>query len=664
MTQSYCILGNPNVGKTSLFNALTGSYEYIGNWSGVTVEKKVGKLKDNVGDLVDLPGIYDLSPISKDETVVTDYLMSTSFTGMINIIDACQLKRNLNLTIQLMELNKPMIIGLNMIDVATQRGIKINYQALMRKLKVPVFPIVARKAKGTHSLLGELNYLEPHQRRAFKINYGTEIETAIQQICSIIKQDNMYPTERLRFIAIQYLIDNVQIYQELDAMILEQLEPIKRKLSNATEQSTRQRIEAVRNDYINQLLEDIVEYPEEDKQFFTSKVDRLLLNRYLGIPIFLGIMWLIFQTTFTWIGTPLSDQLDAFISGPLSEWIKSVMNTLHITSFLQDLITDGIIAGVGSVLVFVPQIVVLFFFISLLEDSGYMARIAVLMYKTMESIGLSGKSFIPMIIGFGCNVPSIMAARSIENEKERLITILVAPFMSCSARLPVYALFVGAFFSAHQSLVVLSLYILGIVVALLVSTLLNKLILKDNQSVFIVELPTYRVPSFKTLWRSTWEKAKGFVKKAGTFIFGGSVVIWTLTYIGPHGVNVPINQSFMHMIGQGFANLIAPLGFGSWQAGATLIPGFLAKEVIISSMAILYSSSESGLTQVIQQQFTPLSAYAFMIFILLYVPCISTVATIRKETSSWKWTLLAVVYPIATAYILTFVFYQVSQLFI
>lgn len=664
MTQSYCILGNPNVGKTSLFNALTGSYEYIGNWSGVTVEKKVGKLKDNVGDLVDLPGIYDLSPISKDETVVTDYLMSTSFTGMINIIDACQLKRNLNLTIQLMELNKPMIIGLNMIDVATQRGIKINYQALMRKLKVPVFPIVARKAKGTHSLLGELNYLEPHQRRAFKINYGTEIETAIQQICSIIKQDNMYPTERLRFIAIQYLIDNVQIYQELDAMILEQLEPIKRKLSNATEQSTRQRIEAVRNDYINQLLEDIVEYPEEDKQFFTSKVDRLLLNRYLGIPIFLGIMWLIFQTTFTWIGTPLSDQLDAFISGPLSEWIKSVMNTLHITSFLQDLITDGIIAGVGSVLVFVPQIVVLFFFISLLEDSGYMARIAVLMDKTMESIGLSGKSFIPMIIGFGCNVPSIMAARSIENEKERLITILVAPFMSCSARLPVYALFVGAFFSAHQSLVVLSLYILGIVVALLVSTLLNKLILKDNQSVFIVELPTYRVPSFKTLWRSTWEKAKGFVKKAGTFIFGGSVVIWTLTYIGPHGVNVPINQSFMHMIGQGFANLIAPLGFGSWQAGATLIPGFLAKEVIISSMAILYSSSESGLTQVIQQQFTPLSAYAFMIFILLYVPCISTVATIRKETSSWKWTLLAVVYPIATAYILTFVFYKVSQLFI
>ena len=310
------------------------------------------------------------------------------------------------------------------------------------------------------------------------------------------------------------------------------------------------------------------------------------------------------------------------------------MQQLHLLPFLQDLITDGIIAGVGSVLVFIPQIVVLFFFISLLEDSGYMARIAVLMDKTMESIGLSGKSFIPMIIGFGCNVPSIMAARSIENEKERLITILIAPFMSCSARLPVYALFVGVFFKEYQSLIVLSLYLIGILIALLVSTFMNKFILKNEDSVFIVELPTYRVPSIRTLWRSTWEKAKGFVKKAGTFIFGGSVVIWALTYMGPNGFDVKINQSFMHILGEVFAPIIAPLGFGTWQAGATLIPGFLAKEVIISSMAILYSSNENGLVNVIQHQFTPISAYAFMIFILLYVPCISTVATIRKETCS------------------------------
>lgn len=322
------------------------------------------------------------------------------------------------------------------------------------------------------------------------------------------------------------------------------------------------------------------------------------------------------------------------------------------------------IAGVGGVLVFVPQIIVLFFFISLLEDSGYMARIAILMDRIMETFGLSGKSFIPMIIGFGCNVPSIMAARSIESEKERLTTILIAPFMSCSARLPVYALFVGVFFEQNQALIVLSLYVLGIVIALLTSVLLTKTVLKNDDSVFIVELPTYRLPSIKTLWRSTWEKAKGFVKKAGTFIFAGSVVIWLLNYTGPGGFNVDVNDSFLHSIGSFFAVLVAPLGFGTWQAGATLVPGFLAKEVIVSSMAIIYASDEAGLVNIVQDQFTPLSAYAFMIFILLYIPCLSTVATIRKETYALKWTIFAVAYPLIAAYILTFIFYQVSQFFI
>lgn len=664
MDNSFCILGNPNVGKTSLFNALTGSYEYVGNWSGVTVEKKIGKLRENLGELIDLPGLYDLSPISKDESVVTDYLMKTPFSGMINIIDSSQLKRNLHLTIQLLELNSPMIIGLNMIDVATKRGIKVNYEKLMRKLKIPIFPIIARSAKGTHDLLNELQYLKLDERQVFKINYGEDIEETIKQICAIIKQHANYPNERLRFIAVQYLLDNIEIYQELDAHILEMLKPLRQQLNDLSELSVHDRIEETRNKYINMLLKDVIEYPQEERQFLTEKVDKILMHKYLGIPIFLGIMWLIFQTTFTWIGTPLSDQMDDFFSNQLTDWAKIVMNYLHIFPFLQDLITDGIIAGVGSVLVFVPQILVLFFFISLLEDSGYMARIAVLMDKTMESIGLSGKSFIPMIIGFGCNVPSIMAARSIENEKERLITILISPFMSCSARLPVYALFVGIFFKKSQSLVVLSLYILGIVVALIVSTILNRFILKNENAVFIVELPTYRFPSIRTLWRSTWEKAKGFVRKAGTFIFGGSVIIWALSYIGPHGVNVNINHSFMHILGELIAPIIAPLGFSSWQAGATLIPGFLAKEVIISTMSILYSSSEHGLVNVIQQQFTPLSAYAFMIFILLYVPCISTVATIRKETASWKWTLFGLIYPIVTAYSLTLIFYQISKFFI
>ncbi|MCS4486482.1 ferrous iron transport protein B [Staphylococcus americanisciuri] len=664
MSSTYCILGNPNVGKTSLFNALTGSYEYVGNWSGVTVEKKVGQLKQKSGQLVDLPGIYDLIPISRDETVVTNYLLNEHFDGMVNIIDAAQIERNFNLTIQLMEFGAPLLIGLNMVDVASKRGIRIDHQKLMTRLRTPIIPVIARTGKGSSDVLNALTDHHVSSRRPLVIDYGQNVESLITTLVNQLPETLSLATKHYRFLAIQYLLGNPSVQTYLGAELYQQLDETVKSVSTLADTDISQHIQQCRQAYINTLLSDTVTYPDARKQHVTERIDALLTHKILGIPIFLGIMWLIFQTTFTWIGTPLSDRLDEFFGGPLTDFAKQTMTSIGIYPALQDLVTDGIIAGVGGVLVFVPQILVLFFFISLLEDSGYMARIAVIMDRIMEGFGLNGKSFIPMIIGFGCNVPGIMAARSIEEEKERLTTILIAPFMSCSARLPVYALFVGLFFAQNQALIVLSLYVLGIIVALIVSWILSKTVLKKDTSIFIVELPPYRLPSIKTLWRSTWEKGKGFVKKAGTFIFAGSVIIWLLNYAGPNGIDVPIDQSFLHIIGAAIAPILVPLGFSSWQAAATLIPGFLAKEVVVSAMAIIYAVNDDALVSMVSTHFTALSAYSFMVFILLYVPCLATVAAIRKETTSWKWTLFASTYPFVVAYVISMAIYQIGSLFV
>lgn len=661
------LAGNPNTGKTSLFNILTGSYEYVGNWAGVTVEKKVGTLKQVAGLLIDLPGIYSLNPVSRDEGVATQYLLSEEFSAILNIVDASQLERNLYLTVQLLEYEKPLLIGLNMIDVARTRGIQIDHTRLSTLLGVPIQPIVARTGAGCSRLPVLLESYSKQPAVPFRLDYGPIVEEAIHRLIELLPEDSALPPKR--WAALQFFEGNPVVTDLLANFVDRQtLHELRQETEGLLQRETaskslHQHIRQVRGLFIARIVQQSVRITKRSDYTFTERLDWIVTHKVLGIPVFLMFMFLVFKFTFDWAGTPLSDGLDAFFTGPLASFLQHSLTAAGVSGFLRALVLEGIVPGVGGVLVFVPQIFILFLIISFIEDSGYMARVAMVMDRVMEGVGLNGKAFIPMIIGFGCNVPGIMAARTIEQPKERLITILLTPLMSCSARLTVYSLFAGALFTQNQALVVLSLYVIGIVIALLLAHVFSTFLFKQEMSIFLVELPPYRVPQWKTLLRSTWEKGKGFVKKAGTFIFGGSVVIWLLGYAGPSGLQVDINNSFLAMIGGMIAPLLAPLGFGTWQAGASFLTGFFAKEVVVTTMNIMYAPSASeSLQGVMAHTFTPLQAFSFMAFLLLYVPCLATVATIHKETSSTKWTWFALGYALIIAYVVALVIYQGGRL--
>ncbi|EKF85637.1 ferrous iron transport protein B [Methanobacterium formicicum] len=717
------LAGNPNVGKSTLFNRWTGMRQHVGNWPGKTVEKKEGTFKYNQYEMevVDLPGNYSLTAYSVEEVVSRDYIVDEKPDVIVNVIDAANIERNLYLTVQMMELGANLVLALNMNKFARDKGLKINKKQLSELLGVPVIEIEAVDETGGEELLKSIVKVSKSPNIVLgRLEYGNEVSEHIQQIQEIIDQD-LSTDEKLSvlnapssWIALKLLEDDPEITKKIEdsgkgQRVLQNVKKMQKHFNDVFGDDADAAITDARYGFIAGLVSESVKKPKIDKVTRSDMIDRIVTHKYLGIPIFLLIMWLTFQITFT-LGDPLGGYIETAF-GWLGETVAANMGEGFLTSF----IVDGIIGGVGGVLVFVPIIFILFLVLSVLEDSGYLARAAFVMDRFMHKlVGLHGKSFIPMILGFGCAVPGIMATRTLENERDRLLTMLIVPFMSCSARLPVYALIVAAFFSAYQGWVIFSLYLLGIVVAIIMAAIFKKTLFKGMSAPFVMELPPYRMPTVKGALIHMWERGALFLKKAGTIILALSVVIWALSSL-PVGVEYASQDSITGQIGTTLAPVFAPLGFGEWQATVAVIYGFLAKEVVVSTFGILYgvgedggadatnsgetSSNETtssngvaqteqvsngtpvegssadasnaeekspeedpGFVAVMQELFTPLSAYAYMVFILLYIPCMATLATIRRETNSWKWPAFAAVYTFVVAYAVSFVVYQGGML--
>lgn len=669
------LAGNPNVGKSTLFNRWTGMRQHVGNWPGKTVEKKEGTFQYNQQEIevVDLPGNYSLTAYSVEEVVSRDYIVGEKPDVIVNVIDAANIERNLYLTVQMMELGANVVLALNMNKFAREKGLKINKKQLSQLLGVPVIEIEAVDDTGSEQLLQTIVKVSKSPNIVLdRLEYGNEVSEHIEQIKEIIDQDISGLEAPSSWIALKLMEDDPEIIKKIEETgkgqrILKEVKKIQKHFNNVFGDDADAAITDARYGFIAGLISESVKKPKIDKVTRSDFIDRIVTHKYLGIPIFLLIMWLTFQITFT-----VGDPLGGYIEGAFA-WLGETVSASLGDGFLTSFIVDGIIGGVGGVLVFVPIIFILFLILSLLEDSGYLARAAFVMDRFMHKlVGLHGKSFIPMILGFGCAVPGIMATRTLENERDRFLTMLIVPFMSCSARLPVYALLGAAFFSAYQGWVIFSLYILGIVVAIVMAAIFKKTIFKGMSAPFVMELPPYRIPTAKGAIIHMWEKGVLFLKKAGTLILALSVVIWALSSL-PVGVEYASQESITGQIGTALSSVFAPLGFGEWQATVAIIYGFVAKEVVVSTFGILYGIGEEGSGETgeevapeedpgfiaaIREVFTPLSAYAYMVFILLYIPCLATLATIRRETNSWKWPAFAAGYTFVVAYMVSLVVYQ------
>lgn len=671
-------IGNPNCGKTTLFNAYTGANLKVANWPGVTVEKVEGAIKDHDLNirLVDLPGTYSLTSYTMEEQVSRQFILSDEVDVIIDVADASALERNLYLTLQLLELGKPVVLALNMMDIVEKRGMEIDIHRLPEMLGIPVIPVSARKRTGLDVLLHAAahhkdctdmdclihhhKYMSKHQHdhhSEYAMVYSDAIEDKIDLIIAELKKK--YPDlSNYRWHAIKLLEQDKEITGRYAVNLPKVIDP-----------NYESDIINEKYDFIQEIIREVL-VNKERQEALTEKVDRALTHRFWSIPIFLGIMALVFFLTFT-IGDWLKGYFELGIEG-ISTLAGNVLTSAGVNEMVRSLLVDGIIAGVGGILTFLPNIFILFLALAFLEDSGYMSRVAYVMEGLMSKLGLSGRAFIPMILGFGCTVPAIMASRALENRRDRYKVMLITPFMSCSARLPIYILFAEMFFREHAMIVAYSMYLIGLVIAILVAAAIHLIDRRKSENYLLIELPEYKAPSSRTVAIYVWEKVKDYLSKAGTTIFVASIVMWAILNFGPQGYTTEMSGSFGSILGRVLVPFFAPLGLGFWQIAVALIAGVSAKEVVVSSCAVLFGvpniNSGEGMNTLVgilgTVGFGQLNAFCLMVFCLLYIPCMATLATIKKESGSWKWTGFTALFQLAVAWVVTFGVYQIGSIII
>lgn len=690
-TINIALVGNPNCGKTSLFNIASGAHEHVGNYSGVTVDAKKGffEYKGYHFNIYDLPGTYSLSAYSPEELYVRRYLKDETPDVLVNVVVASNLERNLYLTTELIDMDYRMVIALNMFDELEQSGGKIDYKHLGNMIGVPIVPTVSRSGKGVNQLFDTVIDVYEGRNESVRhvhVNLGNVIENGITPLKNLLKQDPTCTREfSPRYLAIKTLEGDAEVkkilegadsYPELMKLRDQEVKEIEATLNEDIESA----IANEKYGFISGALAETYTPGDKEEARSTRIIDSFVTNKLFGFPIFILLMWLMFEATFS-LGAYPMEWIESFVA-----WLSGLVGTYMPAGPLKDLLIDGVLGGVGGVIVFLPNILILYLFISFMEDSGYMARAAFIMDKIMHKIGLHGKSFIPLVMGFGCNVPAIMATRTIESRSSRLITILIDPFISCSARIPIYILLVGTFFPRYASLVFVGLYVLGIVVAVVTAKLMRRFLFKVDETPFVMELPPYRMPTAKATIRHMWSKAEQYLRKMGGVILVASVIIWFLSYfprpaesyereLTPHEQMEQQSNSYLGRIGQAMTPLVEPLGF-NWKVTTSLLSGTAAKELVVSTLGVLYSENDSDETLTLSQRisqpnpatgtpdFTPLVALTFMVFVLLYIPCIASVVAVIKESGSWKWGAFTVIYNTCVAWIVAFIVYQIGSLFI